>query len=62
MSDRLVEYLDKYNNSFDDAFPTIPLLVGRSEEEVIQMIELCLKENKDVIQMGYYKEDINILY
>lgn len=45
--------LEAYDEAFNDSFPTIPLLRGRTDAEAVEMIEKCLKENKDVYAMGY---------
>lgn len=49
----LEDLMDEYFERFGDCFPTIPLAWGRPKEEVKSMIETCLKENKDVYDMGY---------
>ncbi|MFV0379480.1 MAG: hypothetical protein ACK5KQ_01460 [Anaerorhabdus sp.] len=46
--------LSLYRNTFGDYFPTIPLLGLNSEEEIIEMINKCVAENKDVCAMGYF--------
>jgi hypothetical protein len=56
------EYLDKYYNEFGEAFPTMPLMWGRTEKEVIQIIKRCLSEHKDVYALGYVKDDNEIMY
>lgn len=62
MSDQMMKYLDKYNEVFENGFPTIPLLLDGDEEKCIEIIENCLKENKDVEEMGYYKSDNSVMY
>ncbi len=52
MTDELEKMLEKYDNHFP-SFPTIPLLMDNSEEEVIKIIKRCLAENKDVYELGY---------
>lgn len=52
MGDKLLQALELYENTFDDSFPTI-LMSGRTEEEIIDMINKCVSEKKDVYDMGY---------
>ena len=37
MMDKLDKALQLYEKTFDDSFPTIPLLMGNSEDEVVEM-------------------------
>lgn len=59
MGDKLLQALELYENTFDDSFPTIPMN-GRTEEEMIDMINKCVSEKKDVYDMGYL--DIEAVY
>lgn len=59
MSDKLIQALELYENTFDDSFPTIPMS-GRTEEEMIDMISKCVSAKKDVYGMGYL--DIKAVY
>lgn len=52
MGDKLLQALDLYEKTFDDSFPTIPMS-GRTEEEMIDMINKCVSAKKDVYDMGY---------
>lgn len=55
---RLVDMsqLDKalydYEERFDDSFPTIPLLMEKSDEEVVDMIYRCIALDKEVYNLG----------
>lgn len=51
--------IELYDKTFD-SFPTIPLLRDYPDEEVIEMINECIKNNKDVYEMGFL--DIDLLY
>ncbi|BBK61859.1 hypothetical protein A9CBEGH2_07990 [Amedibacterium intestinale] len=55
------EAIEAYNKTFKDGFPSIPLL-SRPEKEVIEIVENCIKNNKDVYEMGYLKLDDDIIY
>lgn len=59
--DKLMEALDRYQERFNDRFPTIPLYNGNNQE-TIEMIEQCITNGKDVVEMGFYVEDDDILY
>lgn len=54
--------LDLYRETFKDSFPTIPLAQGRTEDEIVQIIHRCVKENKDVYELGYLTFDDGIQY
>ena len=51
--DKLDKALQLYEKTFDDSFPTIPLLMGNSEDEVVEIINRCVSAKKDVYDMGY---------
>ena len=56
---KLEKALEAYHQAFNDHFPTIPLLRGRTDAEAVAMIEECLKANKDVYAIGYLElEDV----
>lgn len=61
MSDEFLKKMDEYRERFDDSFPTIPLL-DEGEERCIEMIDQCITANKDVVEMGFYILDDEILY
>lgn len=58
----LDEKMTEYAKKFDDGFPMIPLGWGRSEEEIIAIIDECLQKNKDVYDLGYVEDDSEIDY
>ena len=58
----LDEKIMEYVKMFDNSFPMIPLAWGRSDEEVVEIIDDCLKHKKDVYKMGYLKEEDGIKY
>ena len=62
MSEKLINALEEYEKVFNDGFPTIPLMLNRTEEEVIKMIEQCIKENKDVYTIEFLEDDEDIEY
>lgn len=59
MNENILQALELYENTFDDSFPTIPMS-GRTEEEMIGMINKCVSAKKDVYGMGYL--DIKAVY
>lgn len=54
--------LELYEKTFDDSFPTIPLLMENSDEKVVGIINKCISENKDVYDMGYLSLDGDVIY
>lgn len=60
--DKLENKLNQYADRFKDDFPTIPLMWGRSEEEVVSIINRCLREGKDVYTLGLVVADGSVLY
>lgn len=56
MGEELQVYLKKYADKFDDGFPMIPLASGRTDEEVIAIIQECLEKGKDVYELGYVED------
>lgn len=56
------EKLDAYTEKFGDGFPMMPLAWGRTDEEVIKIIDDCLEKGKDVYELGYVEDDGDSLY
>lgn len=54
--------LREYAERFGDGFPTIPLAWGRSDEEVVELIDKCLAAGKNVYEMGLVSEDDDLKY
>lgn len=42
-----------YESKFKVSFPTIPILLQKTDEEVMEIISKCVSENKDVYELGY---------
>lgn len=38
--------LELYEKTFDDSFPTIPLLMDNSDEKVVEIINKCISKIK----------------
>ena len=47
---------DKYHDKFDDSFPTAPFM-GKTLDEIADMINKCLSENKDAYEIGFLSEE-----
>lgn len=58
----LDEKMNEYDKKFNESFPTYPLLMEKTEDEVIKIIDECLTKNKDVYELGYLEDDNGILY
>ena len=54
--------INEYEKLFGDQFPTYPLMLARTEEQVIETINDCIENGKDVYQMGYLEDSLDILY
>lgn len=54
--------LEEYINEFGEGFPMYQLGRGRTEEETIGIIDRCLKEKKDVYELGLITDDDDVLY
>lgn len=55
--------LHTYLVTFNDRFPMFPLGTGRTEQEVIAIINECIEKGKDVEELGYYEEpSIDVQY
>lgn len=55
----LNDAIEAYNKKFSDGFPSIPLCWENPPERIVEMINPCIKANKDVYQMGFleYPDD-----
>ena len=49
--------LDEYFEAFGEGFPMYQLGRLRTEDEIIELIDTCLKEGKDAYDMGWIDED-----
>lgn len=58
----LDEMLKKYRKKFGESFPMIPLKWGRTDSEVIEIIENCLAQGKDVYELGLVSDDEDVIY
>lgn len=58
----LIEAMIKYRDMFGSNFPSYQLRRGKDDSEIIELIQSCLKEEKDVYEMGYLKEDPDVEY
>lgn len=60
MSEKLQKALERYKKKFNDDFPTIPF-ESQEDEEIIDIIDECIEESKDVYDLGYLSLD-DIMY
>lgn len=56
------EKLKQYSERFGDGFPMMPLAWGRTEEQVIALIDKCLSANKDAYELGLVSDEDDIEY
>lgn len=60
--DKLMEKLKEYGEKFGDRFPMIPVGWGRTDEEIVKMIQACIDKGKDAYEIGYVKDDDGLMY
>lgn len=53
--------LEIYEKTFDDSFPMFSMM-GTPPNEVVEIINKCISEKKDVYDMGYLSLDDNVVY
>ena len=58
MSEELQRAYEHYEKLFNSTFPTIPLAETREDNEIIDIINECIEENKDVYDLGYLSHDV----
>ncbi|GAA0806736.1 hypothetical protein GCM10008910_45560 [Faecalicatena orotica] len=59
MSKNLIDAMKLYKKTFNDDFPTMPLAESRTDEELIDIINACVEQKKDVYDIGYLRlEDV----
>lgn len=54
--------MEQYAKAFGDGFPMYQLGRGRTDEEIIEIIDRCLKEGKDAYDLGLVSDDEDIEY
>lgn len=62
MKQKLLNKMEEYQATFGDSFPTIPLARGRSDDECIEIINRCIAAKKDVYEMGFCSDSLDIKY
>jgi hypothetical protein len=53
----LEKKLEQYAKMFDDGFPMYQLGRGRTDEEIVELIDTCIKEKKDAYEINLNKEN-----
>lgn len=56
MDEKLQGALDAYEKKFDDGFPMFQMS-SEPPERIIEIIDECIKQKKDVYALGYLSED-----
>lgn len=51
-----------YEKTFGDSFPTYPLMLTRTDSELIDIIDQCVIAKQDVYALGFLKDDDSIEY
>lgn len=61
MNEKLDKALEDYAEKFNDGFPTFQMS-AESPERIVEIINDCIKNNKDVYDSGYLTLDDDISY
>jgi hypothetical protein len=59
--EKLDKALKKYEKFFDDSFPMFSMM-SKPPDDVVEIIENCIENKKDVYDMGYLSLDDDIKY
>ncbi len=51
-----------YEKEFGEAFPTIPLALSRTEQELLAMVHTCIARGKTVYDLGFCTLHTDIQY
>ena len=62
IEEKLDAKLAEYAKRFGDGFPMYQLGRGRSDEEIIDLVDKCLKAGKDAYEMGLVEDDEDLDY
>ena len=62
MTDQVRSALKKYYERFREDYPTYQLMRGATEQQTLDIIERCLREGKDVYELGLVTNAPNIFY
>lgn len=52
---------DEYLRLFGDGFPMFQMQ-SKTEKEIKEILERCIKEKKDAYDLGYVSDDADIFY
>lgn len=58
MDEKLNKALEAYEAHFHDGFPMFAMS-AKPINELTEIIDECIQENKDVYELGYLEEDVN---
>lgn len=61
MMEKYKKALEEYEKMFEDSFPTMPFS-GETPEKVVEIINECIKNKKDVYEMGFLELETDVLY
>lgn len=60
--DELDKALKLYEQTFGEAFPMFPMRTTTTTNEVVDIINKCIDNNKDVYDMGYLSLNADVIY
>jgi hypothetical protein len=58
----LQKYLEKYVETFGEGFPMYQLGRGRTDAEIVKIINDCIESGKDAYAMGLVSDDLDLQY
>lgn len=62
MEEELDRLTLKYAETFEEGFPSFQVFRGRETQECIEIVQRCLRENKDAYELGYATLDEEVEY
>lgn len=60
--DELMDKLMEYAKKFDEGFPMYQLGRGRTDDEIIEIVNECLEKGKDAYELGLCTDDDDVYY
>lgn len=62
MEEELDRLTMEYIETFGEGFPSFQVFRGRETHECIEIVQRCLRENKDAYELGYATLDEEVEY
>lgn len=62
MEEKLDGLMMEYKQKFNEGFPSFQVFRGRETQECIEIVQKCLREDKDAYELGYATLDEDVEY